>query len=149
MIKIKRTNSDNKEFRKLIAELDLDLNGINGSEQAEYDQHNIIDYLDTVVLVLKDNKAVACGAFKEFNDTRAEIKRVFVQKKFRGLGISKKLLNELEFWAEELGYNEVILETGVKQTAAIGLYKSAGFRVIDNFGPYVNLSNSVCMGKSI
>lgn len=149
MIKIERTNSDNIEFRKLVAELDLDLNDINGSEQSEYDQHNIIDYIDTVVMVYKDNKAVACGAFKEIDNKSVELKRIFVQKQFRGLGISRKLVNELEIWATELGYKEVILETGIKQDAAIGLYKSAGYKVTHNFDPYIDMPNSVCMGKRI
>lgn len=149
MGKILRTNSDNKDFRKLVRLLDQDLNGINGEEQADYDKHNVIDFLDTIVLYYMGSTPVACGAFKEYEKDTVEIKRIYVNRDYRGRGISKLVVKELEIWAKELGNKKAILETGMLQKAAIGLYERLNYVVIDNYEPYVNLPNSLCMGKSL
>jgi len=48
---------------------------------------------------------------------------MFVAAALRGRGIASTVLAELERWAQELGYKSCILETGIRQTAAIALYK--------------------------
>lgn len=149
MVEILRTNSDNPVFRKLVEELDRDLYGINGEEQGEYDKHNVIDYLDTVVICYKDSKPVGCGAFKELNRDSIELKRIYVNSNYRGKGLSKGIVRELQDWGREQGYTRGVLETGKLQYAAIGLYKSLGFSVIDNYEPYIGLSNSVCMSRTL
>ena len=60
-----------------------------------------------------------------------------------------KILISLEKWASELGYKKAILETGKGQPEAIALYQKAGYQIIENYGPYKGLDNSVCMGKNI
>lgn len=149
MEKILRTDSDNPDFRRLVSQLDIDLNGINGEEQSEYDKHNVIDFLDTVVLFYLDNKPIGCGAFKEFDRNSAEIKRIYIEESFRGRGFSKRVVRELEDWAKSRGYSRSVLETGKKQTAAIGLYSSLGYSKVENYGPYIGLSNSVCMARDL
>lgn len=47
------------------------------------------------------------------------------------------------------GYTSLILETGYQMTAAIALYKHLGFNSIPNFGPYKDMTESVCMEKNI
>ncbi len=42
------------------------------------------------------NKPVGCGSIKVYKNGIYEIKRVFVLKEYRGLGISKKIMNEIE-----------------------------------------------------
>jgi hypothetical protein len=42
-----------------------------------------------------------------------------------------------------------MLETGVRQPEAIGLYESAGFSRTDAFGEYVGSALSVCMAKPL
>lgn len=41
----------------------------------------------------------------------------------------------------------VVLETGKGQPEAIGLYQYMGCQVIDNYPPYEEMANSVCMEK--
>jgi hypothetical protein len=55
----------------------------------------------------------------------------------------------LESWAAELSFQKCILETGIKQPEAIGLYKNNGFRQIANYGQYEGIENSVCFEKEI
>lgn len=147
MGKTLRTNSDNKDFRVLIKKLDKDLNRINGNSQSDYDKYNTIDFLDTVVIYYIDKQAVGCGAYIELKKDTVEIKRVFISNEFRGRGLSKIIISELEKWAKEKGYFNVVLETGIKQEAALSLYEKSGYKKIDNYGPYKDLLNSVCMAK--
>jgi GNAT superfamily N-acetyltransferase len=72
---------------------------------------------------------------------------MFVRKDYRGKGFSRMILGELEAWAAERGATELVLETGVKQLAAIGLYEESGYRRIENYGKYEGNENSVCMRK--
>ena len=74
---------------------------------------------------------------------------MFVKPEFRGKGISKFVLKELESWGSQLGYSKSVLETGTKQLEAIGLYTKSGYSRIDNYGPYVNMPYSVCMQKNL
>jgi putative acetyltransferase len=67
----------------------------------------------------------------------------------REKGIATKVLIELEKWANELGYNKCILETGKKQPEAIALYKKNRYKLIPNFGQYAEVENSVCFEKEI
>ena len=65
----------------------------------------------------------------------------------RGKGIATKVLIELENWASELGYEKCILETGKRQPEAIRLYTKNGYKLIPNYGQYVDMDNSVCFEK--
>jgi GNAT superfamily N-acetyltransferase len=149
MFSIIRTSSENKDFRELIIQLDNDLNARYGKEQSEYDKHNVIELIDTVVVAYDGNQPVGCGCFKQYGNETIEIKRMFVKNEMRGKGISKMILKELEYWAEEKGYLYSILETGIGQPEAIGLYEKFNYKRIDNYGQYANMPNSVCMKKTL
>ncbi|MEI6088712.1 MAG: GNAT family N-acetyltransferase, partial [Bacteroidota bacterium] len=68
---------------------------------------------------------------------------------FRRQGFAQIVVKNLESWANELGYKKCILETGKNQPEAIQLYQKIGFQIIPNYGPYVNVENSVCMQKKV
>lgn len=149
MFSIIRTNSDNPDFKNLVALLDENLKITDGDEHAFYDQFNKIDKIKNVVVLYSDGVAVACGAFKEYNPTTVEIKRMFTLDAYRGKGLAPQIVAELEKWAKELDYQEAILETGIKQTPAIALYTKLKYEVIANYGQYEHVENSVCMKKKL
>ncbi|HSK71846.1 MAG TPA: GNAT family N-acetyltransferase [Pyrinomonadaceae bacterium] len=142
-----RTDSDNADFRELVALLDQDLRIRDGEEHSFYAQFNKIDRIRHAVVAYQDGQAVGCGAIKEYAENAAEVKRMFVKPEWRGQGIAKRILAELESWAAELNYSECILETGKKQPEAIGLYQKSGYQIIPNYGQYEGVENSVCMRK--
>jgi GNAT superfamily N-acetyltransferase len=144
-----RTLSDNADFQDLVALLDKDLKLRDGDQHPFYAQFNKIENIHNVIVCYIDNKPVGCGAFKEYDKKKAEIKRMFVLPGYRGKGIGLDILKELELWASELNYPECILETGKKQPEAIRLYQKAGYKIIKNYGQYENIENSVCMAKTI
>lgn len=148
-IKIIHTDSRNKDFIKLIKLLDDDLNGQYGELQKQYDKHNKVDYINDVVIIYDDEVPVACGGFKEHDSESVEMKRVFVKKENRRQGLSKKVINELEKLVQAKGYKYAVLETGKKQIEAINLYKSSGYEMIENYGPYVGYENSICIKKDL
>lgn len=148
-INLLRTDSDNADFRALVALLDADLRMRDGAEHAFYAQFNKIDKIRHAVVVYQNEKAVGCGAFREYEPGVAEIKRMYVSEGMRGRGIAGMILAELENWANELDFSECILETGRKQPEAIGLYKKHGYQTMPSYGQYLNVENSVCMKKLI
>jgi putative acetyltransferase len=94
-----------------------------------------------------NNEPVGCGCFKPFDNTSVEIKRMFVKPEARGNKISALILQELEDWAQGLGFENTVLETGSKQVEALGLYQKAGYTLIPNYGPYIDLPDSICFKK--
>jgi GNAT superfamily N-acetyltransferase len=148
-IKIIKTNNKNNDFVKLARLLDADLETRYGALQKQYEEHNKADYIKDVLLIYKENIAVACGAFKEYDTESVELKRIFVVEEQRHQGIAKLLIQKLEESAKSKGYKYAVLETGIKQLEAINLYKDIGYTIIQNYGPYIGNINSICMKKAI
>jgi hypothetical protein len=146
---IKRTTSNDKDFQWLIQQLDNELWNELQEDQATYDQYNKVPDINTVVLVYVNDQPAASGCFKKYNADTAEIKRMFVEKKYRGEGLSKAVLAELENWAMDSGFKYAILETSVHFIPATRLYKNAGYKIIPNYDQYIGLEESVCMKKQL
>jgi len=95
-----------------------------------------------------DGRAVGCGGVARFDETRGELKRMYVEPGSRGLGLGRKLLDALEAEARRLGYVAVVLETGDRQPAALGLYVSAGYARTPCYEPYASRELSLCFEKA-
>ncbi|MBU8883758.1 GNAT family N-acetyltransferase [Kaistella sp. DKR-2] len=148
MMKLIRTNSDNQDFIQLVKMLDEYLAYTDGEDHAFYDQYNKIDMLKHCVVLYEEENAVGCGAIKPYDENSAELKRMFVIPEFRGKGYASKILSELENWAKELGFQSVILETGINQLEAIKMYDRT-FERIENYGQYKGVENSLCFKKDL
>ena len=149
MIKIIRTNSENKDFIDLVKALDADLAERDGDDHAFYHQFNKIDVIKHVVVLYENEKPIGCGAIKEFDATAMEVKRMYTSPESRGKGVATKILSELEKWTKELSYNSCVLETGKRQPEAIQLYTKSGYKIVSNYGPYKGVSNSICFEKRL
>jgi GNAT superfamily N-acetyltransferase len=146
---LKRTNSENKDFINLVEHLDAYLKVTDEDEHDFYNQFNNIDVLKEVVVLYNDENAVGCGAIKKFDNNAVEVKRMFVLSEKRGQGFAQNILTELEIWAKELGYKKCVLETGKRQVEAVQFYKKCGYKIIPNYGQYLNMENSICFEKEI
>lgn len=138
------------DARKLIALLDRELRG----EYAAEDMHTVdfepFHRSGGVFVVAYDGETpVACGALRPISDTEVEVKRMYVTESHRGRGVSRRVLEFLESKARGLGFRRLLLETGDQQTAAIGLYSSAGFQRVAAFGEYVGGARSICFAKEL
>ncbi|HEX6548950.1 MAG TPA: bifunctional helix-turn-helix transcriptional regulator/GNAT family N-acetyltransferase [Candidatus Dormibacteraeota bacterium] len=87
-----------------------------------------------------ESDAVGCGALKFHDDAPAEIKRMWVAPSARGLGVGRRLLEELEAEARMAGARAVRLETNRALSEAIELYRSSGYVEVSAFNdePYAH-----------
>ena len=83
-----------------------------------------------------EGKPAGCGGIKLFGTDYSEIKRMYIRQQFRGLKLSRLMLNHLADYALQHGVTTLRLETGIYQTEAIGLYERWGFEQIPPFGDY-------------
>ena len=83
---------------------------------------------------------VGCAGLKLPAGAPAEIKRMWVDPRTRGLGLGRRFLAELEMRAAGHGCRVLRLDTNKALTAAIGLYHSCGFQEVPAFNdePYAH-----------
>lgn len=85
------------------------------------------------IVVRRDGEALGCGGLKRLDDETCEIKRVYLDERLRGLGLSRRLMERLHDEARALGYRRVRLDTGSAQPEAKGLYTALGYHEIDDY----------------
>jgi DNA-binding MarR family transcriptional regulator/GNAT superfamily N-acetyltransferase len=86
-----------------------------------------------LVAVLHGNP-VGCGALKLHSDTRvAEIKRMWTSPELRGLGLGRRILDQLAEEAQARGMSTLRLETNRSLTEARRLYETSGFVEVQAF----------------
>jgi len=83
---------------------------------------------------------VGCGALKFHENTVAELKRMWVAPRARGLGLGRRLLEALEHKAREAGMTVIHLETNHNLIEAIALYRHSGYQEVEAFNdePYAH-----------
>jgi GNAT superfamily N-acetyltransferase len=79
---------------------------------------------------------IAIRNLKQFEST-CELKRMYVLKKFRRLGIGQRMLDIATDFARKTGYSRIVLDSSKRLDAARALYLKAGFvdipRYNDNY----------------
>ncbi|WP_433361280.1 GNAT family N-acetyltransferase [Streptosporangium sp. CA-115845] len=96
----------------------------------------LIGYLNTV--------PVTCGGYRTFDEPThtIEIKKMYTVPRLRGLGLGERILTALEHRATQTGAQRSILETGVRNTAALALYTGIGYqptaRYVNGRDPAIN-----------
>lgn len=145
-----KVSSENPDFCNLIEQLDQELWKRYPQTQQFFNSFNKVKLDANVIVAFERNEPVGCGCFRETEDQGVvEMKRMYVKEEKRGRGIAKAILRGLEEWARNEGNHKAILETGINQPEAIALYKNSGYQPIPNYGPYVDIDESVCMGKEL
>jgi len=79
---------------------------------------------------------IGCGGYRWFDRAArtVEIKRLYLMTPAaRGHGAGRALLAWLEHHAARAEAHLAILETGVRNTAALGLFTSTGYRPVDRY----------------
>ena len=78
-------------------------------------------------------EAVGCGAVKHHADAPAEIKRMWIAPRARGLGLGRRLLERLEACARAGGARVAHIETSAVLVEALSLYRSTGWVEVPAF----------------
>ena len=87
-------------------------------------------------LAYSDDRPAGCIAMRPLTDGICEVKRLYVRRQFRGLGIGKLLIEQLIVDAREIGHKTMRLDTyPSKMAKAVKLYEFDGFRPLE---PYYN-----------
>jgi putative acetyltransferase len=143
---------DSADARRLIGALDAHLASRYTPEQRfgpNLKPAQIAPGLGTFVVARMDGRAVGCGAVRLLDPTTVEVKRMYVEPETRGRGVAQEILAHLEQAGRELGARRAVLETGIYQDEAIGLYRRAGYTEVACWGEYTTSPTSVCYEKSI
>lgn len=143
------TDGTNSDFVNFSYDMEAYYNRLVGGEKnrRSFIPHNTLDDIHDVIIVYEGEKPVACAGYKEYDEHSAEVKRVWVSERYRGQGISKKMMEMLEVRMREDGYTRIILQTRESCIEAVNLYTSMGYCLIANYPPYENMEQAVCYGK--
>jgi GNAT superfamily N-acetyltransferase len=143
---------DSDDARRLIEALDAHLASRYSPEQRfgpNLKPAQIAPGLGTFVVARMGGRAIGCGAVRLIDPTTVEVKRMYVEPEMRGHGVAKEILARLEAAGRSLGARRAVLETGVYQDEAIGLYRRAGYTEVDCWGEYTTSPTSVCYEKTL
>jgi DNA-binding MarR family transcriptional regulator/GNAT superfamily N-acetyltransferase len=80
---------------------------------------------------------VGCGALIFYPDNVGLVKRMWVARAVRGLGLGRRMLAELEARGRANGVRLMRLETKDELTEAVQMYRSSGYREVDPFNDEV------------
>ena len=111
--------------------------------------YNLSQSISNVLIVYDGDLAVGCAGLKAYSEEKAEIKRVWVEPKYRGRRIASRLMDQLEEKAKELGFRITILQTRPIMRDAVKLYEGRGYALIENYPPYDKLDGAICMAKDL
>lgn len=152
---------DDADVVALRAEAVADLGRRYGGDE---DAKEVIDPASIVVTLLArvDGVAVGCGSVRDVSGTddrrgrgashpaaTGEVKRVYVLDGYRGRGVARRLMGELERVARQAGFRQLVLETGTAQPEAMALYPALGYEQIEAYGRYAGEADQRCYGKRL
>ena len=144
------TDKDHPDFIALVAMLDAQLIDTYGDDVMDgFHPLNALDGILHAVVVYCDDVPCACGGIKRFDESSAEVKRIFVKPEFRRLGLGGIVMQRLEELTIASGYKRAVLETAADMTAAQTLYQKCGFSRMENYAPYENNPLCVCFEKHL
>lgn len=152
-ITITRAELTDAASQSLIAALNAELSGVYpepGATHFGLHPEDVAPGRGAFVVVYRNGEPVGCGAVRRLDEQTAELKRMYVTPRARGLGLGRRLVSALEAEARALGARRLVLETGVRQTSALALYRAAGYEPIALYGEYrLSPDTSVCLGKDL
>ncbi len=127
-----------------------------GRDESPIDVAEFVAPLGSFWVGYLDGDPLVSGAWRRRNDVlalgstvSAEIKRMYVAPRGRGLGLARAMLAHLEATAAEGGAEVMILETGVAQPEAMALYESVGYQPITPYGHYAWSPSNRCYARRL
>ena len=84
-----------------------------------------------LLLAQRGGQPVGAVGLRRHDETRAEMKRLYVPPWARGLGVGRALVEAIVGEAAALGFRSVVLDTYTRTPEAIALYLATGFREIE------------------
>ena len=120
----------NAYFAELDARFD---SGFDPARSISADVAELTQPAGLFVICQLHGTAVGCGALKFHDGDPAEMKRMWVDASVRGLGVGRRILEELERLARLRHVGAVRLETNQSLREAMSLYRAAGYTEVAPF----------------
>ena len=147
-ISIKIANPDDEKVLAITEELSENLylrfgsDGKNSFQDWENENSKFV-----FVVAEINSEIVGCGAIRPIDQNIGEVKRMYA--KYQGKKIGQTILGFLENEAVNLRYTNLVLETRVKNANAVHFYQKQGYKVIPNYGKYIDRPEAICLEKSL
>ncbi len=137
-VQITAVDPEHPDAQYCLAEYVAELNrrserGFDPSVGATALPHEVRPPAGEFFVAYRHGEAVGCGAVKHHANAPAEIKRMWVAPRARGLGLGRRLLEELEASALAGGARGAHIETSAALVEALALYRSAGWVEVPAF----------------
>ena len=88
------------------------------------------------LLTMRDGEISGGVAYHDLHDGSCEMKRMYIPERFQGRGTGRVLCTALIAAATSDGYQLMRLDTGFRNTEAMAMYESLGFRMCDAYQDY-------------
>lgn len=121
-------------FKEYALEIDIDLNFQDFKKELTNIEKQYSRPEGVIFIAYNENKvALGCFGVRKLEDTICELKRMYIRKAARGIGIGKLLLAKAIEVGIELEYSRMRLDTLPSMEAAIHLYEKSGFYKISPY----------------
>jgi DNA-binding MarR family transcriptional regulator/GNAT superfamily N-acetyltransferase len=144
-VELRPTDPDHADARRCLAAYyaELDRRGDAGYDPTAgetADRPEVTPPAGNFLVAYLDGEAVGCGAVKHPPGRPAELKRMWIAESARGLGLGRRLMEELELLARRSGASVARLETNSVLEEAMAMYRSAGYEEVPAFNdePFAN-----------
>ncbi|HVY74909.1 MAG TPA: GNAT family N-acetyltransferase [Puia sp.] len=131
------TNRDSNKIialvRSVLPEFGLSLSP-ETSEKDLFDIEQVYAKNGGVFMVVEDSRKeiVGTAALLQLNDHTGKLRKMYVDKNYRGMHLGDALMEAMLQQAAAFGFKTLYLETVHSMTAAIHLYRKYGFEVVDD-----------------
>ena len=82
-------------------------------------------------VISSGRSVIACAGYEMVSGDTAEIRRMYVDRMHRRLGLARRLLSHVELFCASSGINTIVLSTSELQEAAISFYPRLGYVLVD------------------
>jgi DNA-binding MarR family transcriptional regulator/GNAT superfamily N-acetyltransferase len=121
-------------IRAYFAELDRrSESGFDPGASIPAEPHQLTPPAGCFLIAYLRNEPVGCGGVKYHPGEPSELKRLWVSEQVRGLGIGRRLMDELEALAARSGASHIRLDTNKTLVEAIAMYRARDYEEIPAF----------------
>ena len=94
---------------------------------------NLTPPAGVLLLARVDGDPAGLGGVRHLDSPIAEIKSMYVAPAYRGAGLGRRIIDELEAVAREHGCGATRLDTSRYLTPAVALYRAAGYEEVPDY----------------
>lgn len=120
-------------FKEYAASLEFDLDFQDFESELEHMQDLYGPPSGCLLLVSENNKMLGCVALRKLDKKICEMKRLYVNPKYRRQDFGRMLAQQIIEEAKLIGYSQMRLDTVPSMKSARSLYRSLGFTEIEPY----------------